>query len=175
MSMSLIVSPSRSGRTALEFPLIRNFFADMDDLNSRIAQRAFQLFQERGWGNNDLGDWFQAEAEILKPVPIQISEAESSFVVRAEVPGLDAKDLTVQAEPASVYIHGKAEQKKEEKKGEEIKYSEVSARELARRIDLPTPINPEKASARLVNGVLELALPKAAPPRKIEVKAEKAA
>lgn len=175
MSMSLIVSPSRSGRTALEFPLVRNFFADMDDLNSRIAQRAFELFQGRDWGGRDLDDWFQAESEILKPVPIQISETEDSYTLRAEVPGLDVKDLTVQAEPTSVYIHGKTEQKKEEKKGEEVKYSEVSARELARRIDLPSPINPEKASARLANGVLELSLPKAAPPKKLEIKAEKIA
>jgi HSP20 family molecular chaperone IbpA len=37
--------------------------------------------------------------------------------------GFDAKDLSVRAERNSVYIHGKSEQKKEEKKGKDVKYS----------------------------------------------------
>jgi HSP20 family protein len=99
-----------------------------------------------------------------------MSESDDTYNIRAEVPGFDAKDLTIQAEPNSIYIHGKAEEKKEEKAGKEIKYSEVSANELSRRIDLPSSINPEKASAQLTKGVLELTLPKAAPPKKLEVK-----
>ncbi len=176
MPTSLTVRPSTSGRTAIEFPLVRNFFTDMEAITNRIAQRAFSLFQERGaFDGMDWDDWFRAETELLKPVPIEMSETADSYTIRAEVPGFDVKDLTVQAEPNSIYIHGKTEKKKEEKKGEEIKYSEVSANELARRIDLPTSINPEKASAQLTNGVLELTLPKADSPKKLEVKVAKAA
>lgn len=175
MSTSLTVRPNRSGRTTIEFPLVRDFFTDMEELNDRIAQRAFNIFQERGFDGREWDDWFRAEAEILKPVPIEIRESRENYIVRAEVPGLDAKDLTIQAEPTSIYIHGKTEQRKEEKDGEQVTYSEVSAHELARRIDLPASINPEKASARLINGVLELTLPKAAPPRKLEIKVDKAA
>ena len=63
------------------------------------------------------------------------------------------------------------EQKKEEKRGKEIGYSEVSTHELSRRIELPASINPDKATASLANGVLELTLPKAVQSKKLEVKA----
>ena len=169
MSTALLNRPS--SKTAIQFPQATNFFEDMEALSREIAQRAFDLFQQRGaYPGGDLDDWFRAESALLKPVPIEMSESADSYTIRAEVPGFDAKTLTVQAEPNSVYIRGKNEQKKEEKKGE-VKYSEVSATELCRRIALPDSINPEKVSAHLVNGVLELTLPKAAPPKAIEIKA----
>jgi HSP20 family molecular chaperone IbpA len=49
--------------------------------------------------------------------------------------------------------------------------SEVSANELFRCIDLPGLINPERVSAQLTNGVLELTMPKAALAKEVEVKA----
>ena len=172
MSTSLTVNPSTTGRMMIEFPQTRNIFEDFEALTNAITQRAFSLFQQRGGGDGrDLDDWFHAEAEMLKPVPIEITESNDTYTIRAEVPGFDAKDLTIRAEGNSVYIYGKSEHKKEEKKGKEVKYSEVSATELSRRIDLPSSIDPDKVSALLAKGVLELTLPKAAPPKKIEVKA----
>jgi HSP20 family protein len=172
MSMSLAVNPNTTSRTTITFPRTHNIFADFDALTNAIAERAFGLFQQRGGRNGrDRDDWLRAESELLKQVPIEISESDDSYTIRAEVPGFDAKQLNVQVEPNSVYIHGKKEQKKEEKKGKEVTYSEVSASELCRCIDLPSSINSEKASAQLTNGVLELVLPKTAPPKTIDVKA----
>ena len=172
MSTSITVKPNTTSRTMIEFPPTRNIFEDFEALTNAIAQRAFGLFQQRGGADcGDLEDWFRAESELLKPVPIEISESNDTYTIRAEVPGFDAKDLSVRAEGNSVYIHGKSEQKKEEKKGKDVKYSEVYASELSRRIDLPSAIDPDKVSAHLATGVLELTLPKAAPPKKIEVKA----
>lgn len=172
MSTSLTAKPSTTGRTMVEFPQTHSIFQDFETLANAIAQRAFGFFQQRGsTDGRDWDDWFRAESEMLKPMPIEISESDDSYTIRAEVPGFDEKDLNVRAEGNSVYIHGKSQQKKEEKKGKEVKYSEVSASELYRQIELPTAVNPDKVSAHLANGVLELSLPKAAPPKKIEVKA----
>lgn len=172
MSTSLAINPSTSGRTLIEFPQTRNIFEDMEALTRQIAQRAFQIFEERGaFDGRDWDDWFRAEAELLKAVPIEIGEDNDSYSIRAEVPGFDAKEISVQAEPNSIYIHGKIEQKKESAKGAEVRYSEVSSDEISRRVDLPSSINPDKATATLANGVLELKLPKAAPPKAVEVKA----
>jgi HSP20 family protein len=171
MSTSIVVKPGTAGINKVEFSPTRDVFDDFEAITKAIAQRAFGFFQQRGTYGFDSEDWFRAESELLKPVPIEISESGDSYTIRAEVPGFDAKDLSVRTEGNSVYIHGKAEQKKEEKKGKEVKYSEVSATELCRRIDLPGSINSEKASANLANGVLELTLPKASPPKKVEVMA----
>jgi HSP20 family protein len=170
MSTSIVVKPGTASVNKVEFSRTRDVFEDFEAITKAIAQRAFGFFQQRGTDGRDSEDWFRAESELLKPVPIELSESGDSFTIRAEVPGFDAKDLSVRTEGNSVYIHGKTEQKKEEKKGK-VKYSEVSATQLCRRIDLPSFINSEKASANLANGVLELTLPKAAPPKRIEVKA----
>ncbi len=172
MSTSLAVKPGNTGRTTIMFPQTTTIFDDLNAITNAISQRAFGLFQQRGGIDGwDLDDWFRAESELLKPVPVEMSESPDAFTIRAEVPGFDAKELTVHAEPNAVYIHGKSEQKKEEKNGKQVKYSEVLANELSRRIDLPKSINPDKVTASLANGVLELSMPKAAPPKAIEIKA----
>lgn len=74
-------------------------------------------------------------------------------------------------EGSSVYIHGKAKHEKEETKAGKIKYTEVYASELSRRVELPSSVNTEKASANLENGIPTLALPKAVPSKHIPVKA----
>lgn len=172
MSTSITVKPGTETKATVNLPQDHNIFKDFERLTNEIARRAFGFFQSRGGIiGRDFDDWIRAESELLKPVPIELSESNDSYTIRAEVPGFDVKDLSVKAEPNFVFIHGKTEQRKEEKKGKEVKYSEASARELCRRIELPNSINPDKVDAHLANGVLELNLSKAAPSKKIEVKA----
>ncbi len=172
MSTAIATRPNISNKTAIQFPQNISFMDELEALSRETANRAFSLFQQRGYVNGrDLEDWLRAEAEMLRPVPIEMSESHDTYTIRAEVPGFDARNLTVQADSNSVYIRGKSEQKKEEKKGDHVKYSELSATELCRRIALPGAINPEKITARLASGVLEITLPRAAPPKIIEVKA----
>ena len=171
MSTAIAVQPIE-GRTMIEFTPSPSIFEDFEALTNSIAQRAFGFFKERGYSNGqDLDDWLRAESELLTPVQLELSESEDGYTVRAEVTGFGAKDLKVRAESNSVYICGKTGQKKEEKKGRATQYSEVSASQFYRRIDLADSINPEKAVAHLENGVLELSLPKVAQSKPIEVKA----
>ena len=105
-----------SNKTTIQFPQTVNFLGELDALNRETAKRAFALFQQRGYMNGwDVDDWLRAESEILRPVPIEMSESDDSFTIRAEVPGFDAKNLSIQADGNSVYIRGKNEYKKEEK------------------------------------------------------------
>jgi HSP20 family protein len=172
MSTAIATRPHMSNKTTILFPQTINFLDELDALSRETARRAFALFQQRGrMDGGDLDDWLRAESEILRPVPIEMSESDDSYTIRAEVPGFDDKNLTIQADGNSVYIRGKNEHKKEERKGGDVKYSELSATELCRRIALPSSINPEKITARLTSGVLELTLPKAARPKTVEVKA----
>lgn len=172
MSTAIANKPNMSNKTALQFPPTLNFLDELEALNQETARRAFALFHQRGGANGwDLDDWLRAESEILRPVPIEMSESDDSYVIRAEVPGFHANHLTVQADSNSLYIRGKSEQRKEEKKGGQVKYTELFATELYRRIALPGSITPEKIMARLNDGVLEITLPKASPPKTIEVKA----
>ena len=172
MSTALASRPHTSNKTTIQFPQAANFLDDLEMLSGETARLAFHLFQQRGGADGrDLEDWLRAESELLRPLPVEMSEVDDTFMIRAEVPGFDARNITIRADPNSVYIRGKSEQKKEERKGGAIRYSELSATEVCRRIALPSSIIPEKITARLANGMLELTLPKASPPKTIEIKA----
>jgi HSP20 family protein len=134
-----------------------------NQLNDSIAKRAYEIFDNKGrWFGNELADWLQAESEILHPVHLAIAETEDALTVRAEVPGFTAKDLTIQVEGNRLTIAGKHESTEELKKGKTI-YSERCASEIFRSVGLPSPVDSAKVTAQLVNGILNIELPKAQP------------
>lgn len=155
-------------------PVPKSALSDpITEIYNAIARRAFEIFEDNGsvFGN-DMENWLQAESEVLHPVHIDITDAGDSLKVRAEVPGFTTKDLEVSVEPECLTITGKRE-RKEEKEGKPV-YSECYTDEILRIIDLPAPVDTSKVTATLKDGVLEVQMPKAAPPKKIVVEAKAA-
>ena len=139
-----------------------SLFDQMEDTFNAIARRAYEIFESNGRAfGRDLEHWFQAEKELLHPVPVNITESDESFEVKAEVPGFNEKEIEIGVEPHLLTITGKRETKKEEKKGKTV-YAESSASQLLRMINLAAEIETEKVTATLKDGVLELVLPKVA-------------
>jgi HSP20 family molecular chaperone IbpA len=146
----------------------------MNDLYNKISRRAFSIFEGNGRiDGHDLSDWLRAEAEILIPVPLELSETDTELAVRAQVPGFTEKELEIVVEPERLFITGKTEKKSEEKKKKTL-YSEISSNEIFRTVALPAEIDPEKVSAVLKNGVLEVSMYKAKPAKKVPVMAKAA-
>jgi HSP20 family molecular chaperone IbpA len=141
----------------------------MDEILDEIHKRAFEIFDGNGriFGR-ELDDWLKAEREFLHPVQVQLTESADSFELRAEVPGFTEKELEISAEPGYVTISGKRETSREEKKDKTL-YSETGSDQILRVVELPANIDTEKATAKLKNGVLTLALPKAAKARAIRI------
>lgn len=167
-----LVNQKAQGKGQIAIARPASIFEEMDQLMRRIEERAFNLFQQRGGGDGfALSDWFRAEHEMVKAMPIRVEETDNEVVLHAEVPGFDAKELTIRAEPNSISIYGKVEKKAESEKGAKERYSEISCNEVYREILLPAHVNPDKATAHLEKGVLEVRLAKAAKPKMIEIKA----
>lgn len=73
---------------------LTEFFSEIDDVMKQIHQRAYQLFEFRGrTDGHDLEDWFKAEMELLKPVPLEVSEKDDVVYIRADVPGFKEEEL----------------------------------------------------------------------------------
>jgi len=143
----------------------------MDEIFDSISRRAFDLFESNGrLLGRELDDWLRAEREVLQTVRINLSESDESLEVKAEVPGFTEKELEINVEPRRLTIAGKRESKKEEKKGKTV-YAEETSDQILRVVNLPADIDPEKVTATLKNGVLELAMPKTSRARKIQPKA----
>lgn len=133
-----------------------------------IEKRAFAIFKSSGLFGNDLGNWLQAEKELLHPAHLDVSETDGSFNVRAEVPGFTAQDLEINLEGRRLAISGKRE-RHEERKDKKSVYSETCSDQLLRVVDLPGDVNAERARAELRDGILQLEIPKAAPAKKVPI------
>jgi HSP20 family protein len=167
-----LVNQKAQGKSQLSMARPLSLMEEMDQLMRRIEERAYGLFQERGGGDGfALSDWFRAEHELVKSMPIQVEETDSEVIVQAEVPGFEAKELKIRAESDLISVYGKTEKKTETEKGAKRHYSEIASNEVYREIYLPTSVDPEKATAHLEKGVLKIHMRKAASPRVVEIKA----
>jgi len=136
-----------------------------------VARRAFELFESEGHAfGREMEHWLKAEREFFHPVLTELNETEKAFTLKAEVPGFTEKDLEIKAEPQRVVITGKQEGKTEEEKKGKIVRSEIFSNEIMRVVELPAEIEAEKATATVKNGVLTMAMPKAAKARTVTVK-----
>ncbi len=144
----------------------------MQELSQNIARRACEFFEARGGETGkSLEDWFRAESELLRRVPVEIKETDKQFAVRAEAPGFKAGEIKVSVEPRRLIISGESESEAEQK-AEQTIYNERRSRQFCRAIELPAEVDPQRATATLKDGVLELTLDKAerAPAANVEVK-----
>jgi HSP20 family protein len=145
------------------------FLDDIQQVYDSIARRAFEMFEsEGGIFGRDLEHWLKAEAEVLHPVYVEVTESAEGFNVSAEVPGFTEKELEISVEPRRLTIAGKRETREEKKKGKTL-YKDRCSDQLIRVIDFPAEINTDKVKATLENGVLLLEAPKVAPARSIAV------
>ena len=103
-------------------------------------------------------------------LPLDVSENENEFVVKASLPGVKPDDLqiTVHGETLTIQAESKFE---EEKKEERWHIRERRAGSFHRSIVLPVPVESDKAQASFEHGVLTLTLPKSekARPKQIKV------
>lgn len=137
-------------------------FDQLEDTFNALARRAYEIFEGNGrvFGR-ELENWFQAERDLLHPVPVNITESDDSFEMKAEVPGFNEKEIEIGVEPRRVTITGQRETKKEEKKDKTVS-AESRSDHILRMVDLPAEIETDKVTATLKNGVLGLNLPKVA-------------
>jgi HSP20 family protein len=101
---------------------------------------------------------------------LNVTQDSERFVVRAEIPGLTADQLSISALHNRLTIAGKRELRTEEK----VSYHRRERAEgsFSRTIALPSEVAPDRVEASYVDGVLTVALPKVdeAKPRQITVR-----
>ena len=90
---------------------------------------------------------------------VDVTEDKNDFVVKVELPGLDAKDVNITITEEVLTIKG--EKKNEaEKKDEQRYYAERYYGSFERSFRLPAGVKSEKADATFDKGVLKIKLPK---------------
>lgn len=92
---------------------------------------------------------------------VDVRETAGSYVVEAELPGVQASDIDVSIQGDTLTIKGQTHQKQESRDEDRGFYvSERRYGSFHRELPLPGPVDESKTSAHFENGVLEIRMPK---------------
>ena len=120
------------------FVLMRRFTEDMDQMFGPPSKEAQQI---SGW----------------RPA-IEMKEEKGKFLVKADLPGVEMKDVKVSVKDNILTVEGERKHEMKEK-SEGYFHSERSYGRFFRSIQLPEGAKTDQASAQFMNGVLEITLP----------------
>jgi len=135
-------------------------FADFEQLR----QQMLRLFDSMG------GNTFGELGVGVFP-PMNITQDSDNLYVRAEVPGIDAKELEISATGRRLTVAGKRKIAKENDRASYHR-KERAEGEFSRTVVLPVEFDVARVDANYTSGILTMTLPKAeaAKPRQIVVK-----
>lgn len=91
---------------------------------------------------------------------VDVTESDEAYTVRADLPGLEEKDIQVSLEEGVLSIQGKVASEKKDEKKEGVRYVERARGSFHRSIELPAEIDADKVAASYRQGVLTVTLPK---------------
>jgi HSP20 family protein len=103
--------------------------------------------------------------------PVDVEETADAFVIRADLPGIDQKDIQVHLTGDVLTIRGQRTREEKTQSGSLHRTERVHGT-FERTFTLGSPVRNDAVSAAYKNGVLEIHVPKAeqAKVREIEVK-----
>ena len=137
-------------------------------------EQMFDQYLRGGWLRPWRVDWptFREPAlpEIRFP-KIDVVDREDEVVVKAEVPGVEKKDLDISVSDDSVTIKGTTSHEEKEESGDYYR-SEISRGSFSRTVALPASVDGSKARADFKDGMLELTLPKIAKSKRHSIKVD---
>ena len=99
---------------------------------------------------------------------VDITETDNNFLITAELPGLDEKNVDLTLDDGTLTINGEKKTETEDTQGE-FYSRERSYGKFQRSFEVPTIIDQNKIDASFVKGVLTVTMPKT-PEAKKEVK-----
>jgi len=151
---------------------VETFDDYLDDIHSRIARRAFELFEAHGlYGARELDDWLAAERELFWQPPVSVAEHDGMLTIEMALPGLKPDDVDVQLTEHKILV--RSERGPAEDAGEgKTQHDELQHGELCRCVELSTTLQPAAARATLRDGLLTIEVPLAKEQPAVEVPVE---
>jgi len=143
-----------------------NPFQDMDEIfENYLSDNWMQPFGKL-WSEGKIPGAFKGSMPS-----VDIINRDKEIIVKAEMPGVDKKDLDISVTRNSVKIQGNTRQEEKKEEGDYYR-SEISTGSYSRSVSLPADINEDKVKAKYKDGVLELTLPKLKETKRQSIKVE---
>ena len=135
-------------------------FRDFERMRGDMDRLWDSFFQRGVRRTDDDAEWLPS---------LDVAETKDEIVVKAEVPGMDPKDIDISLSDGLLTIKGEKKQEREEKE-EDYHLVERSYGTFTRSIRLPKEVRRDKISASYKNGVLKVTLPKSEEAKQKEIK-----
>ncbi len=110
-----------------------------------------------------------SEEDFAFAPAIDLSETDNEVIVKAAIPGVDKKDVSIKITDNLLTIKGEVKKEQEEKKKNYYR-QEIAYGAFSRTIQLPADVKTEEAKANMKNGVLEIVIPKTEKAKAKEIK-----
>ncbi|OGA44667.1 MAG: hypothetical protein A3G24_08260 [Betaproteobacteria bacterium RIFCSPLOWO2_12_FULL_62_13] len=142
-------------------------FGDFD----RLFERAFgrDWMRPLAWGGPPWREPFES-AEGRLPT-MDVIDRDDDILVRAEIPGVDKKDLEVSISDNVLTVKGSMSREEKEETGDYYR-REISGGAFSRSVMLPANVDSSKVNATLKDGILEVTLPKTERSKRRSVKVQ---
>lgn len=124
-------------------------------------------------GASNLGKQLNTELSFADWSPsVDIEEEDDRYLIKADLPGVDKKDIDVKLENGVLSIRGEKQTESETGKGTKRHRTERFHGSFARSFTLPDAVKADKVDASYKDGVLSLTIPKEeeAKPKSIDIK-----
>jgi HSP20 family protein len=111
--------------------------------------------------HNDLSRFFddgENLSENWRPA-VDVQEDENSYLIKADVPGVEPKDIEIDIDKGVLTIKGHRESSKREEHDGYQRIERFSG-EFSRRFSLPDSVDADNIEANSKHGVLEITIPK---------------
>ena len=136
-------------------------FGDLERMKSEMDRVWDSFFATKpAVKTGESGEWYPS---------LDITETKNDILVKAEIAGMDPKDIDISLNNDILTIKGEKKQEKEEKE-ENYHLVERSYGKFVRSVKLPGEVKSDKINASYKNGVLNITLPKSEEAKKKEVK-----
>lgn len=123
----------------------------------------FDSFSNRNWMrplHMEWPEWSHISAPFGGKQPhMEVIDREKEIVLRAELPGVDKKDLDVSMSDHTITVKGKTDYEEKEEKGDYYR-SEIAHGSFSRTMLLPADVDVENVKSTFKNGLLEIHVPK---------------
>jgi len=133
----------------------------LNNISNAIRNRAYQMSQDGSGSNDSSSNWAQAERDLFCIPNSQLMENDSQFQVQIALPGCDASSMEVVATSNSIVVRAAASRQSASLQDRTL-FSDMDARTMYRRFDLPSSIDMSQVTANLDNGMLSISATKSA-------------
>jgi HSP20 family protein len=150
------VTTSKKAAATPAWPVLQHPILEMERAFDRLLGRSWPIFgywDDAGVGGN------LAEFEGVRLPSLDVVDRDDEVLVRAEIPGIEKKDLNITLDDNLLTIKGQASKEEKEEKGDYYRH-EIYSSTFARSVTVPANVDAAKTVANLKDGILEIKLPK---------------